>query len=83
MKKVRDALNNGIGKGFLYLLGAGIIFWTFCQVRDFPANYQSKAEAAQQEASIKASIESLRHDLKQDNKETREALIRVLTGDKK
>lgn len=83
MKKVRDALNNGIGKGFLYLLGAGIIFWTFCQVRDFPANYQSKAEAAQQEARISASIESLRQDVKNESKETREALIRVLTRGRK
>lgn len=56
LQKLRAKLNGNIEKVVEVLIIGGIIFWMFCQVRDLPATYVTKADSATEHAKLETAL---------------------------
>jgi hypothetical protein len=59
LKKLRDKLNGNLPLVVQAIVLTGILFWMFCQVRDLPATYVTKAEYQAEQANISRSLEKM------------------------
>lgn len=59
LKKLRDKLNGNMPAVIQAIVLTGILFWMFCQVRDLPATYVTKAEYRAEQAQITHSLEKM------------------------
>jgi len=59
LKKWREKINGNLSGIVQLLIVTGILFWMFCQVRDFPNTYVTKAEYQAMQADIAHSLEKM------------------------
>lgn len=56
LKRIREKLNGNFEKIVEVLIIGGMLFWMFCQVRDVPATYLTKAEYKQDKVNLEETL---------------------------
>ena len=59
LKKLRDKLNGNLPVVIQAIVLTGILLWMFCQVRDLPAEYVTRAEYRAGQADIAHQLEKM------------------------